>query len=153
MAEEEADEEKEALREEIKDLSEKVEELETALRAATTEVFLEGKWAYFDVRGKYFFLADGRLANTWEIWNDPSLITSQKPEIYLEIAPGYELDFSLKCFHPREVIGINNYFVADFDKYDYSWQIEKDWAEKSGYSKVQEDYLRVRAEVLGFEEQ
>jgi DNA-binding transcriptional ArsR family regulator len=35
MAEDEADEEKEALREEIKDLSEKVAELEEALRSAT----------------------------------------------------------------------------------------------------------------------
>ena len=56
-------------------------------------------------------------------------------------------------FHPREVTGINNYFVSDFERYDYSWKIDRDWPEKSGYTRVQADYLKVRARVLGLEEQ
>ncbi|MEA1997204.1 MAG: transglutaminase-like domain-containing protein [Gemmatimonadota bacterium] len=118
---------------------------------ATTEVYFNGKWAYFDVRGKYFFLPDGSLANTWEIWNDPSLLTSQKPEVYLDMAPGYNLDKSLMYFHTREVTGINNYFVSEAHQYDYSWEIDKDWAGKSGYMRIQKDYMKVRAEVLGLE--
>ncbi|MBN2289800.1 MAG: transglutaminase domain-containing protein [Candidatus Glassbacteria bacterium] len=120
---------------------------------ATTEVYFEEKWAYLDVRGKYFLLPDGKFANTWEIWNKPALITSQKPEIYLEMAPGYNIDKTLMYFNPREVIGFNNYFVSDADKYDYSWEIDSDWAVKSGYDRVQADYLKVRAQVLGLEQQ
>ncbi|HUU28159.1 MAG TPA: transglutaminase-like domain-containing protein [archaeon] len=120
---------------------------------ATTEVYFEGKWAYIDVRGKYFLNQEGRFASTWEIWKNPSLITAQKPEIYLEMAPGYNLDSSRDMyFNPREVIGINNYFVSDTERYDYTWKIDKDWAEKSGYDRVQADYLKVRAEALGLKQ-
>lgn len=119
---------------------------------ATTEVYFDDKWAYIDVRGKYFLMQDGRFANTWEIWNNPSLITCQKPEIYLEMAPGYQIDATKDMyFHPREVIGINNYFVSEANRYDYSWQIDPDWVTKSGFLPIQEDYARVRAEIFGLE--
>jgi len=120
---------------------------------AVTEVYFEGKWAYLDVRGKYFFLPDGSFANTWEIWNNPSLITSQKGEIYLEMPPGYTIDPTRDMyFHPREVIGINNYPVSRAEDYDYSWKIDKDWVEKCGYNRVQADYMKVRARVFGLAE-
>ena len=119
---------------------------------ATTEVYLDGKWCYMDVRGKYFFQPDGSLASAWEIIQNPLLITSQKPEVYLDMAPGYNIDESLTYFNPREVTGINNYFVSDMSKYDYTWMIDGDWAEKSGYARVQDDYMKVRARVLGLEQ-
>lgn len=120
---------------------------------ATTEVFFDGKWAYFDVQGgKYFLFPDGKFADTWEIRQNPSLITSQTPKIYLEMSPGDNIELTRMYFHPREVVGINNYFVSDADSYDYSWKIEKDWAKISGYDRVQADYLKVRARVLGLDQ-
>ena len=120
---------------------------------AATEVYFNNKWAYVDVRGLYFIKKDGQFANTWEIWNNPSLIMSQKPEIYLEMPPGYNIDNTKNMyFHPSEVIGINNYFVSKAGSYDYSWQIDPDWVEKSGYMRIQKDYRKVRAEIFGLEE-
>ena len=117
---------------------------------AVTEVYFQGKWAYLDVRGKYFVHPDGSFATTWEIWNNPSLITSQKGEVYLEMPPGYIIDSTRELyFHPREVIGINNYPISRAGDYDYSWIIDKDWVEKCGYSRIQEDYMKVRASVFG----
>ena len=106
-----------------------------------------------DVRGKYFLMQNDKFANTWEIWNNPSLITLQKPEIYLEMAPGYTLEHTIKMyFHPGEVIGISNYFVADSKKYNYDWQIDPDWPDKSGYKKINDDYRKVRANIFDLNE-
>jgi len=64
--------------------------------------------------------------------------------------PGYIIDSTRELyFHPREVIGINNYPISRAGDYDYSWIIDKDWVEKCGYSRIQADYMKVRARVFG----
>jgi len=41
------------------------------------EVFVEGGWAYFDIRGKHFVWPDGRLASLWDLVRNPDLYVHQ----------------------------------------------------------------------------
>jgi len=91
-----------------------------------TEVYVDGSWAYYDIRGKFFFKEDGRLANTWEIWQDPAIIDRQPDWVVREVHPKYRpkgdpyLITRRSFFSPKECTGITNYSVWDADKYDFS---------------------------------
>jgi len=41
------------------------------------EVFVEGSWAYFDIRGRHFEWPDGRLASLWDLIRNPDLYVHQ----------------------------------------------------------------------------
>ena len=86
-----------------------------------SEAFVEGAWAYFDNRGKYFVKRDGSLASTWEIWNDLSLIDAQPASVRAEIRPGVTYDTTRVYFSRVEVTSIMNYCVWENARYDYSW--------------------------------
>ncbi len=47
------------------------------------EVFVEGAWAYFDIRGKHFLWPDGRLASHWDLVRNPDLYLRQSEEVKL----------------------------------------------------------------------
>lgn len=93
------------------------------------EVYVDGAWAYCDVQGGKFFLrADGRLASTWEVWQDPAIVRRQPDWVRREIHPRYRgfdpyLVNERTYFHPKECTGVVNYLVADRDKFDYA----RDW--------------------------
>ena len=41
------------------------------------EVYLEGKWTYFDIRGRHFEWPDGTLASLWDLVRNPDLYVRQ----------------------------------------------------------------------------
>gem|GEM_PF-3484895 len=41
------------------------------------EVFVEGSWAYFDIRGRHFEWPDGTLASLWDLIRNPDLYVHQ----------------------------------------------------------------------------
>ncbi len=86
-----------------------------------SEAFVEGAWAYFDNRGKYFLKPDGSLASTWEIWNDLSLIDAQSVSVRADIRPGVTYEPTRVYFSRVEVTSIMNYCVWENARYDYSW--------------------------------
>lgn len=47
------------------------------------EVFVEGAWAYVDIRGKYFLWPDGRLASHGDLVRNPDLYVRQSEEVKL----------------------------------------------------------------------
>jgi len=93
-----------------------------------TEIYIEGGWAYIDVRGRYYIKPDGKLASTWEIWqNRDEIMLNQPPEIRRDIrdsarqpVPPEKDWIYLRCFHPAEVITITPYAVWMRDQFDYS---------------------------------
>jgi hypothetical protein len=86
-----------------------------------SEVYLEGGWAYFDNRGKYFLKADGGLASAWDLIRDPSLIEKQRPEVTADVLQGYNYDGTRRYFSRVEVTCVANYFVWERDRYGYDW--------------------------------
>jgi hypothetical protein len=102
-----------------------------------TEVYVDGHWAYHDIRGKFFLKADGQLASTWEIWQNPAVIREQPEWVQREVHPRYRrvqvapdewaedryLKTERNFFNPGECTGVVNYFVADHGKFDYA----RDW--------------------------
>ena len=45
------------------------------------EVYLEGRWAYFDIRGRHFEWPDGTLASLWDLVRNPDLYVRQPDHV------------------------------------------------------------------------
>ena len=45
------------------------------------EVYLEGRWAYFDIRGRHFEWPDGTLASAWDLVRNPDLYVRQPDHV------------------------------------------------------------------------
>jgi hypothetical protein len=115
---------------------------------ATNEAFVEGRWAYFDNRGKYFVKPDGTLASAWEVWRDLSIIDRQPPEVRREICPDVDYLPTRRYFAPIELIVVSNYFAWDRAKYGYGWiwntpelranvtEARKEWPEELSHENV-----------------
>lgn len=86
-----------------------------------SEAFVEGAWAYFDNRGKYFVKPDGKFASAWEIWKNPKLIDEQPTSVKADIRPGCNYDGTRRYFSRVEVTSVMNYFVWESIRYDYGW--------------------------------
>lgn len=86
-----------------------------------SEAYVEGAWAYFDNRGKYFVKPDGKLASAWDLIRDPSLIERQSPKMTAEFRPGYDYEPTRRYFAPVEVTVAINYFVWDWARFGYDW--------------------------------
>ncbi|MBN2291008.1 MAG: hypothetical protein JXM70_01205 [Pirellulales bacterium] len=97
----------------------------------TAEVHVDGGWAYIDPRcGMYFRKPDGKLASTWELWTDPRLTRNQGDTVMYDVSPRWKWEYrqwkcEAKYFDPREVTGLQNYSLADFEKYNYETLSEK----------------------------
>ena len=85
------------------------------------EACVEGKWGYFDNRGKYFLKPDGAFASTWELVRDPSLIDAQPAEVTADLRKGCDMDGTRRYFSPVEVTVVTNYFVWERERYNYDW--------------------------------
>ena len=89
-----------------------------------TEVNIDGRWVYYDIRGKFFIKEDGKLASTWEIWQDPAIIDRQADWVTREVHPKYRpngdpyLITRRSFFNPKECTGITNYYVWEAEKGD-----------------------------------
>ncbi len=86
-----------------------------------TEMHIDGAWAYFDVRGRFFEKADGRLASAWDLVRDPGLVDRQSDEVRAHWDPRYKIANVRKLYAPGVAHIVANYLAADHAKYDYSW--------------------------------
>ena len=65
------------------------------------EFHIDGAWAYFDVRGRYFEKADGRLACAWDLIRDPGLVDRQSETVRAHMDRRYNLDAVRKLYAQR----------------------------------------------------
>lgn len=100
------------------------------------EVYLNGKWTWFDcMMGNYFYNDDGSMASWWDLVQDPKLINRQKKSTWAETRMFHEFpelepyalafrQIKLRdCYlHPKEAQCVGNYYAWDHHKYDYPWQ-------------------------------
>jgi len=86
------------------------------------EAYVNGKWAYLDIRGQYFLDGKGRMLSAWDILQDPSVIDRQPREVLRNLLPGSSLDSSRKYFSPQTMTFIANYFASEFARFDFTWQ-------------------------------
>ncbi|HUW56287.1 MAG TPA: transglutaminase-like domain-containing protein [Planctomycetota bacterium] len=86
-----------------------------------SEARVEGGWAYFDNRGKYFVKDDGTLASAWDLIQDPGLIDRQTPEVQADIREGYDYEGTRRYFSPVEITCVTNYFVWERERYGFAW--------------------------------
>lgn len=90
-----------------------------------TEIYVRTRrqsgWAVFDATSDVCYqMPDGRLASAWDLRNDPKVVDShpehgKKPYVYGRI---------YRCS------AIVNYFVWDWEKYDYRWNLISDYVRK-----------------------
>ena len=86
-----------------------------------SELYIEGAWAYFDNRGKYFVKSDGKLASTWDVISEHSLIDNQPQEVLDHLEQRSSMESSHRWFSPAATHVIVNYLATDHHRYDYSW--------------------------------
>ena len=83
------------------------------------EVHIEGRWAYMDIRGKYFQWPGGRIASARDLTRFPELTQDQPEHVHAMVRKGYSLAESMSFFAGRRITRICNYFVWEHDRYDY----------------------------------
>lgn len=120
----------------------------------TSEVYVEGVWAYIDPRcGIYCLDGDGRMLSAWEIWNDPEVLRQQSDDVKNEVSDLWSWDFRCeacekKYFHPLEVNGFQNYSLMDAGRYTYA-QLSRDEAIALGLLVLNADYRAALTRVFG----
>lgn len=121
----------------------------------TSEVYVDGHWAYIDPRcGMYFLKPDGSFASVWELWNNPGLLRAQSEEVKADVSPRWTWEYRVwKCeamyFDPKEVNGFENYSLADADRYSYG-QLPYQEAVERGLFVINKDYCKAIDRVFGF---
>jgi len=85
------------------------------------EIKVDGRWAYFDIRGHYYFTDAGRIASIWDLKCDPGLIERQDAEAARDILPGRTVAMTRTQTHPRAVTVIAPYRFGDYRWIDYGW--------------------------------
>lgn len=124
------------------------------------EAYIDGKWVWTDcMRGNYAYLANGKLANWWELMQDPSLIEKQPKAVWKDVRPHQSpelpnfhetylasLQFRIKniYLHPLEAAAIGNYFVKDHAKYDYPIRTEATDEVRREKAVFHENQLRLK---------
>ncbi len=86
------------------------------------EAYVNGRWAYLDIRGQYFLDEKGRMLSAWDILQDPSVIDRQPREVLRNLLSKYSLDSSRKYFSPQTMTFIANYSASEFARFDFTWQ-------------------------------
>lgn len=113
---------------------------ETGSGHGVTEMYIDGAWSYFDVRGRYFLTDAGRPASTWELINDPDLIDRQDEDVYSHISRYTKREYSRMWFSPGTCHIVANYLAADHAKYDYGWT----WRSKGLWMRAREAARAIR---------
>ena len=109
------------------------------------EVCVDGNWGYIDPKlGLYFLKEDGTLASTWEVWTNPSLMYTQCDAVKSDLRGNADWPERIKrCenkyFNINEVIGFENYSLAESSKYSY---VTLTWNEavKAGLLRINKEY-------------
>ena len=85
------------------------------------ELHIDGAWAYFDVRGRFFEKADRSLASAWDVINDVGLLDRQSDAVKAHMDPRSSMEGAKSLYAPGTAHIIVNYLAADHAGYDYSW--------------------------------
>lgn len=111
----------------------------------TCELYVDGKWGYFDPRAGIFFLkSDGNVASVYEILCNPEIIDAQPQWVKNEVSARWTWEFRAKrCkqffFDKREVNTVKPYSLSDCDSLDFSKRtFEQEW--KDGLDVTGEKY-------------
>lgn len=118
------------------------------------EARVEGRWGYLDpTTGVYALHPDGTLASTWEIWQDPALLRRQDSGVRADVSKRWTWEERVtKCeqkyFSPQEVIGFENYSLADRRRYNYG-QLTYAEAREAGLFVINDFYCAVADRVFG----
>ncbi len=86
-----------------------------------SEIYIDGQWAYFDVRGRYFIKDDGSFASAWDLLNDPDLIHRQGKRVLSHRCRHTNHALAEQYYVSPAVTIVANYLASDHRKYDYSW--------------------------------
>ncbi len=120
------------------------------------EAYVDGHWGYLDpTTGVYFLDSDGRLASTWEIWRDPSILHAQPEHVKADVTRRSTWEQRVwKCermyFHPKEVTGFENYSLADAGRYRYL-QLPAEEVRARGLFEINKVYVATAKAVFGIE--
>jgi len=90
------------------------------------ELYVDGAWAYFDIRGRYYLKSDGKIASTWDLIQDPSLVEKQSEEVRGHMFSKMGHGHVGKFYDPSSVHVVVNYLASDHPRYDYSWVYPSD---------------------------
>lgn len=85
------------------------------------ELHIDGRWAYFDIRGQYFVKPDGKLAGAWDLIRDPSLVENQAPEVRAHCINPNELNATRRYLQKGSAHIVVNYLAKDHARYSYAW--------------------------------
>ncbi len=114
---------------------------------AVTEIYVEKRWAYMDIRGIVYEWPNGRLASTVDLLRFPELARQQPPGITNKIRPGYSTEKAESFFYGRRITKISNYFIWDNHKYKYMQPLTEDNTEQRNsvyqkQKKIQQKFIQ-----------
>lgn len=114
----------------------------------TSELYIDGKWSYFDPRwGLFYLLPDGRFASVEDCVNDPSLLCRQpeEPRKYVSALVSYEYRAAhnfAECLHREEIQCFCDYSLTDAADYHFGW-VSCAKAEKDGLFVLSKRYAEL----------
>lgn len=120
----------------------------------TTELYVEGGWAYVDPRcGVYFEKDDGRIASLWDLCCEPHITMDQPQRVKADVATAWTWTqrssiVRERYCHSNEINGFENYSLADAALYNYDWVTLSD-AVENGLNEAALRYRKAIASVLG----
>jgi len=85
------------------------------------EIYVDGAWAYFDIRGRFYLKDDGSFASAWDLIRDPQIVTLQSEEVTSHHYKQMSHDHVIRFFADTSITIVANYLAADHAKYDYSF--------------------------------
>jgi hypothetical protein len=112
------------------------------------ELYIEGAWAYFDIRGRYFLKSDGKIASAWDLVQDPSLVEKQSEEVRSHMFSKMGHEHVGRFYHASSVHVVVNYLTADHAKYDYSWVYPSDVLIREAREKGRSLRITKHADIL-----
>ena len=122
----------------------------------TSELYIDGKWGYFDPRTGVFFLnSEGKVASIAELLDNPSIMDDQPDFVKAEISERWTWEArAKKCreifFSKNEVNTVKPYSLSDAEIYDYLWRNSGDEF-NGGLWQTSIEYGGAQAELFGFE--
>ncbi len=119
-----------------------------------SEIYFDGKWAFFDPRGGIFYLdADDNFLSIREIMADRSVIFKQKDWVKAYASDLWTHDYWAQknydgSMHPNEMPCFGEYSLMDADEYHFEW-IYTNIAANNGLGECIARYGELRVPVFG----
>ena len=120
----------------------------------TCEIYIDGKWSYFDPRFGMFYVDEtGAFLSVAELVENRHYILNQPEWVkeYISAQCKYEERQKVNyefCFSPKEIQTFCDYSLMDCDKYNFDAKLDEKIV-RDGIREVQKRYRYWRAEVFG----